>query len=198
MNVRSQEESLPEKFTSSCWQAGLKIGRGEDARPLLDALKEIPYPTLDPDVVSRNIFQGAPLSAGRNSAAWVELWPSVERDLDEFLADLEKRAQALFLARRTRLALERMILEHLPDPRPITIGTTHAVRIEISDPISDILSTLKAERLFCTVECEGTNLGMIELSICAGRSLAMEGDVVKKNQNPTILSGGQSNRLQSA
>ncbi|MDH4135568.1 MAG: glycosyltransferase [Anaerolineae bacterium] len=156
------------KLLFACWCAGLVLGCGEDARPLLRALKEDADPQLDPDGVARNIFQAAPLPTCRTPAAWVELWPGLEQHIDEFLLALEEQSKAPGLARRARTALERLILEHSTAARPLTVGATHAVRIEVTELIPDISAPAPVERLRCTVELEGTGIGTIDLPVCDG------------------------------
>ena len=162
-------EQLPgAKLRWTCWPAGLVIGRGEDARPLLDALREDHDPRLDPDFVARFIFEAAMVSTCRTPAAWVELWPSLEKRIDEFLLALEEQSKAPGLARRARTALEYLVLEHSTAPYPLTVGALHAVRIEVTEPIPDIRPPAPVERLRCTVELEGACMGVIELPVCEG------------------------------
>jgi len=71
------EQLSSAKLRWTCWPAGLVLGRGEDARPLLDALKEDHDPSLDPNFVAWVIFEAAMVSICRTPAAWVELWPSL-------------------------------------------------------------------------------------------------------------------------
>ena len=81
---------------------------------------------------------------------------------------MEAQSLAVGLARRTGTILERMVLQHSQVRKPLTIGTTYAVRLEVTEPISDICPTVGAERLHCIVEMEGTELGRLELPICDG------------------------------
>lgn len=60
---------------------------------------------------------------------------------------LEEQSQATGLACRAGTILERMVLQHAQVTKPLTIGTTHAVRLEVTEPISDICPTVGAERL---------------------------------------------------
>jgi len=151
-----------------CWPAGLVLGRGEDARPLLNAVKEDRYPGLDPLDIADGLFRAVPFGRCQTLAAWAELWPSLEQLIDEFLLALEEQSEAPGLARRARTALERLILEHSTAAQPLTVGATHAVRIEVTEPISDILLPAPVERLQCTVELEGTRIGTIDLPVCDG------------------------------
>jgi len=162
-------EFLPSQvFYCLCWCAGLVLGCGKDARPLLDALKDDRYPQIDPNGVAQNIFQAVPISQCQPPNAWIKLWPILERRISEFLITLEEHTQALGLARRTLTVLEGLILEHSKANWPITIGSTHGVRIETTEPIPDILLPAQVERLKCTVEIEGEHIGTIELPVCDG------------------------------
>lgn len=52
--------------------------------------------------------------------------------------------------------------------KPVTFGITHTVRMEVTEPISDIHTPELTERLYCVVELEGTHLGSVELPVCEG------------------------------
>jgi peptidoglycan/xylan/chitin deacetylase (PgdA/CDA1 family) len=162
-------EQLPgARLRFACWAAGLAVGHGEDARPLLDALKDDRDPALDPYDVAQSIFQAALLPSCRTPVAWAELWPSLEQRLDEFLLALEEQSKAAGLARRACTLLGHLILEHSTAARPLTVGATHAVQIEVTEPIPDILPPVPVERLQCTVELEGAGIGTIDLPVCDG------------------------------
>jgi peptidoglycan/xylan/chitin deacetylase (PgdA/CDA1 family) len=160
-------KELPDlKFFLACYCAGLILGRGEDARPVLSALKNDYVPDLDPYDAATSIFQAVVFSTCRTPDAWVELWPRLELGINEFLSALETRVLIPGLARRTCKALESLVIKHSTLPRPLTIGATHAVRVEVTEPISDVRPTTSAERLECMVELEGAFLGMLELPVC--------------------------------
>ena len=156
------------KFHCASWPAGLVLGRGADARHLLDALADDCDPGLDPSWVAESIFESARLPTCQLPAAWDKLWPNVERVTNEFLLALETRSRAFGLAHRTSTILQRLIVERSTAPRPLTIGATHSVRIEITEPIPDISGPAPIERLHCIIEMEGVRLGTVELPICEG------------------------------
>ncbi len=162
-------EQLPsQEFYFLSWCAGLLLGCDKDARLLLPAVKDDKYPQLDPNEIAKNIFWAVPKSTGQTPAAWIQLWPSKERRINEFLLALEEQAQAFRLARRARNALECLILDHSESLRPLIVGATYAVRVEITEPIPDILPPRSVERLHCVIELEGSRIGTLELPICDG------------------------------
>jgi peptidoglycan/xylan/chitin deacetylase (PgdA/CDA1 family)/2-polyprenyl-3-methyl-5-hydroxy-6-metoxy-1,4-benzoquinol methylase len=156
------------KLYFACWPAGLVLGSGGDARPLLEILNDARDPEFDPNVVATVIFRAALLPTCRTPAAWMELWPGLEERFDEFLQALEVQAQAMGLARRAHTIFERLILEHSTAPRPLTLGATHGVRVEVTAPLPDLQPPATIERLHCIVELEGEHLGTLELPICDG------------------------------
>src|SRR4028118_1444605 len=156
------------RLEKSSWHAGLLIGSGKDAQHLLKLLVNDRTPNLWPPIIAHRIFKSVLVSTCQLPAAWEKLWPSVESRIKDFLVALEEQSQATGLARRTGTILERMVLQHSQVRKPLTIGTTYAVRLEVTEPISDICPTVGAERLHCLVEMEGTELGRLELPICDG------------------------------
>lgn len=156
------------RLEKSSWHAGLLIGSGKDARHLLKLLVNDRAPNLWPSIIAHRIFRSVLVSTCQLPAAWEKLWPSVESPIKDFLVALEAQSLAVGLARRASTILERMVLQHSQVREPLTIGTTYALRLEVTEPISDICPTVGAERLHCIVEMEGTELGRLELPICDG------------------------------
>jgi peptidoglycan/xylan/chitin deacetylase (PgdA/CDA1 family) len=163
----AQLPSVRLQFAS--WPAGLVLGRGEDARPLLNLLEDDHDPGLDPAWVAACLFESALLPTCSAPAAWLELWPCLQPHIDEFLLALETQAMAPRLAHRSHAVLERMILAHAKATLPLTLGAVHGVRVEITEPLTDILPPMRVERLQCTIELEGTSIGTLELPVCDGR-----------------------------
>jgi peptidoglycan/xylan/chitin deacetylase (PgdA/CDA1 family)/GT2 family glycosyltransferase/2-polyprenyl-3-methyl-5-hydroxy-6-metoxy-1,4-benzoquinol methylase len=156
------------KFHFACWTAGLSLGRGEDPRPLLSTLSGEREPDLSPNLVAWQIFEASRLSKSRSTDSWVELWPELERPVNDFLLALENHATASGLARRARTALERLILNHRIARQPLTVGSAYAIRVDLSEPIPDIVPPGPAERLHCSVDFEGEKLGTLELPVFEG------------------------------
>lgn len=162
-------ERLPMiNFYLACWSAGLALGSGEDARPLLDMLKKSSYPILEPHGVASSIFKSALLPSCRVPADWVELLHRFEKNIKEFLQALEERSMTPGLARSAQIILENLILERSTAPMPLAVGTRYVVQIEVTKPICDITPPSSAERLRCVVELEGKRIGVLELPICDG------------------------------
>jgi peptidoglycan/xylan/chitin deacetylase (PgdA/CDA1 family) len=104
------EDDLPGSlYVFVCWPAAFALGRGEDARPLLDALGGLKHPELDPDAVARAVFYGALLPRCQPPGVWESLLPAVEQNVDLFLTELENRSGATGLALQARAILEKMI-----------------------------------------------------------------------------------------
>jgi glycosyltransferase involved in cell wall biosynthesis len=151
-----------------CWPAGLILGRDEDARPLLEAVREDWYPELDPFNVAHCIFRAVPIGRCQAFAVWDNLWPHLEQRIDDFLLALEAQSGAVGLAERARVILERLILEHIISPRPLTIGATHAVQVEVTQPMPDNVPPPFTQRLYCELQLEGESLGTVELPLSEG------------------------------
>jgi len=167
-NGLPRQELLSQKFYFLCWCAALEIGNGCDARPLLALLKDHTCPQLDPHRVALAIFRAAVLPLCRDTDAWVELPSGGSQRIDEFLLALEEQCGAPGLARCTKGALERLNLEKSNLTRPINMGTTYAVQVEITVPIPDIFPPQSIERLHCAVTIEGDPIGTLELPVCGG------------------------------
>jgi peptidoglycan/xylan/chitin deacetylase (PgdA/CDA1 family)/SAM-dependent methyltransferase len=153
----------------ACWTAGLVIGRNADARPLLHALADEREPALNGSEVADLFIESVPLGACTLPSAWGELWPACEQPLDEFVAALERQANAPGLARRARVSLERLVVPRCTGERPLTVGSTHAVTVEATAPLLDVVAPRGAQRLQCRVELEGDALGDLELPVCDGQ-----------------------------
>lgn len=106
--IRTQEYYL------LSWCAGLLLGSGKDATPLLETLKDEPYSELYPEAVAQCLFDAAPLPACGPPAAWEQLWPGIRQRVGQFLVALEAQSQGPELARRAHAALLGMILRHSP------------------------------------------------------------------------------------
>jgi hypothetical protein len=108
-------EQIPSQlFYLLCWCAGLILGRGEDASPLLQHVRDETYSQLDPAAVAQCLYDAAPLPTCQPPSGWDALWPAIHRPVDEFLRALEAHAQAPGLASRATIRLTAMILKRSP------------------------------------------------------------------------------------
>jgi hypothetical protein len=99
-------------FYLLCWGAGLMLGSGQDARELLDHVRDFHYPALYPDAVAQCILEAGTLPASEPREAWERLFPASCRNVERFLEALEAQAQAPGLAAAALQKLKRMILKH--------------------------------------------------------------------------------------
>ncbi|MBD2075732.1 glycosyltransferase [Phormidium sp. FACHB-592] len=166
-NGQSVSQLLAAKSYLVIWAAGLSLGCTRDARYLLDTLEDW-EPQLHPQYVAECLFESALRSTCQAPNIWGSLWLKIEHFINEFLTALEARSQAPTLANRTQIILERLVVEHTTEPRPIAIGSTYAVRVEVTEPIADIFSPTSIERIHCTIELERTPIGKLELPVCDG------------------------------
>ena len=150
------------------WVAGMLIGRRESFEPVLQALKSDSDPGLNPTDIAGNLFTTVPLGVGKVADAWDDLWPEVAGDLYAFLTTLEQQSGSWQLARRSLLALERLTLDTSHAPRPFTRGRTHAVAVEITQPIDGIQVSGQVERVHCALMAEGERIGAVLLPVCDG------------------------------
>ncbi len=183
-------ESCPPEiqFFAACWAAGMLLGQGQDARPLLRLLKEVHASDLNPSDVAKTIFRTTLFPSSRAPASWLELWPAIETHVREFLRALETQAQAVGLARRTQMCLERMIVECSDAWKPVTVGAFHAICLEVTEPIPDVSLAATIERLHCTVMLRRERLGAVELPVCDGRvPSAVLADAIVADFNWPIL-----------
>lgn len=162
----SPEHLSGAKLYFACWAAGLVLGRGKDARPLLGMVIEDREPALVPDIVAQNLFEALLHSACKLPGDCDKLWYTLEQHIKEFLITLETQSMTPGLQYRTCTVLQGLIIKNSTAPRPITIGTIYATLLDITNPIPDITTPANIDRLHCTIEIEKTTLGTIELPVC--------------------------------
>ncbi len=150
-----------------CWAAGLMIGAGQDASPLLEpfAAQES---DLNPQEIALTLFESVLLPDCHLPSDWVEIFPVRELLIDRFLQALEAKSLAPGIAVRSRRLLERLALDHARVRRPLAVGRTLAARIEVTDPIPSLSAPAPTDRLLCELEIEGKPLGSVELPVCDG------------------------------
>lgn len=149
------------------WPAGLVLGAGGDARPLLDALQDDHDPHLSPAAVAALIFESALLSGGHTEPEWAELWPRIDANTTRFLERLEQQSGAPALARQTVALLQNSIAAVVSD-RPALIGRTYAIELELTTPLPQRVQEPQARRLHCRLLLAGEELGALELPLPVG------------------------------
>ena len=125
-------------------------------------------PGWTPVRIAECLFESTLLPTCRTHDAWRELWPHLQPRIDEFLTALEGQSMAPRLAHRAHAILERMVLAHSKSALPLTVGTTHGVRVELTAPITDLNLPPSVDRLQCLIELEGAPIGTLELPVTGG------------------------------
>ena len=105
------ERLWSQQFYVVCWSAGVLLGRGVDARSLLNEI-EGDGVDLDPKSVAHCIFESAILPDCRPPHAWEHLWPRIEVVVGDFLLALERRSETVALADRSLEGLKQLIRMH--------------------------------------------------------------------------------------
>ena len=113
-NGSPPDEIQTQKFYLLSWCAGLLLGAGKDALPLLEMVRDVHYPDLFPDAVAQCIFESAVLPNCQPPRGWERLWLDIHRNVESFLVALEKQSMTQDLARRTSSILRTLILKHSP------------------------------------------------------------------------------------
>jgi peptidoglycan/xylan/chitin deacetylase (PgdA/CDA1 family) len=152
----------------ACFCAGMEIARGGDARALLRTLADDRDPDLDPHRVAAELFNSAPLPGCQSSGAWGGLWPRLQPGIDDFLQAIEAQSGAEGLAWRTRTILERRVLAAARAVRPLIVGRTQGVAVDITEPIRDVQAAAGVTRVGCDVRAGDEHLGTVELPVCDG------------------------------
>lgn len=155
------------KQSFACWSAGLAIGSGDDARPLLQILQNDRSPGLNPHQIAEYLFSAIPLPTCQPLTNWGILWSKVAEPIHQFLVALEAHSASSGLARRVQLLLESLILKQVKT-RPLMLSLTYAVQVEITEPLLDIHPPEFADRLWCDIQVEGESIGEVELPIFKG------------------------------
>ena len=163
---RPADEEAEAQLAFLGWPAGIMLARGEDARALLARVKPSPWPGLA-SYLGEIIYSAAPRALGRARSVWSRIWPEVSANVEAFLLAVEAHASAPGLSRAVRHDLARRILQDSTEPFPVTIGATRGIRLELTDPVTEVPVSSEIERLWCSVEVEGERIGVVELPVCA-------------------------------
>ncbi|MEZ4586208.1 MAG: glycosyltransferase [Gemmatimonadales bacterium] len=149
------------------WTAGMLLAQGGDPDRVWQAPAGWVAPDLDPAVAASSLLRAAAIAAGTTPERADVLWRLIEPGLGAFLPRLERESQAAGLARRVGRRLERAVIG-ASKSLPVTVGATHAIRVEVTRPFEDVTLGADVERLRALVEVEGRRLGSIELPVFDG------------------------------
>lgn len=157
-------EELPGAlFRHALWPASIMLAQGKDARPLLRLMGELRDPSLDPKLVAKCLFEFVPFASSGTTLDWIEVWPTIAERLILYLVALEAKSGAKGIAQLSVQHLEYLIIKMAYIKHPLTIGSTHGVRINIDNPIVDIVVPKGVNQLFCMVDAGGQYIGSINL-----------------------------------
>lgn len=127
-----------QEFYLLCWCAGLALGTGRDARPLLELVGDHRFPDLWAPAVAQCLFESIPLPACLAPAQWERIWPGVRQRLSDFLAALEHQTGAQELARKADAQLRRMIADSSP-----TLNLLRDELLAVREPLDELRAELE-------------------------------------------------------
>lgn len=155
---------LPEnRFHHLAWTAGLVIGSGGDAVPLLDALEGTRSGVVEPTIVAGCLHAATPLPTCRGPHDWEAIVDAHGAELDRFLVALEEKSGTRRLAARARTRLEELVALGIGSG---VVGRTAAVVLEVSAALPPIAVPPNVSRLACRVLLEGRHLGDLVVPVC--------------------------------
>lgn len=150
------------------WPAGILIGEGEDAEPLLAPIDDARDAELEPAAVANSLFLAALLPESASPSWWATRWPEAEPRVRAFLAALECTSGTRDLATRALLVLARLALLHGPASASRTLATLHHATIDVAVPVGDVVVNDSVNWLMATVVAGGSRVGDLELPVCDG------------------------------
>jgi len=109
VNGMPADQMVTQEFYLLSWCAGLLLGAGKDARPLLKMMGGDHYPELWAPAIAQCILEAAPLVGCKAPDQWDSLIPVIMKHLDQFLVGLETQSRAPDLARRAREEIRKRI-----------------------------------------------------------------------------------------
>ncbi len=157
-----------QKLNFTTWNAGLVMSGGGAALPLFDLLEGVEEPAMYPEFVAQSLFQAPLLSSCRKADYWPELWPRLEKPIWEYLQALEAHSKSERLAKRSIQRLAWIILDHLPDDVPISMGHVHRTVIDVMQPIETIEFPPEVDYFLANLEMDGQRIGQVDLPVCDG------------------------------
>ena len=163
---RPRHELAAAQLHYVCWVAGMLLGRGEDAVPLLSLVPRataLPAPAW----IAESLVRAVPHSLGVAPTEWPRWWPVLAPALQRFLDALELHTGSLAFARAVRVAFERSVAVFVTSDAT-TLGLYHVVQCEVTAPIGPISIPLGVERLAVSVLVRGERIGLVELPVVDG------------------------------
>ncbi len=151
-----------------CWSAGLAIAEAVDPLPLLDVLPTGPVVDLDAERAGLTLYESAIhlqlLPPGEFAGRWDTLGASTRRFFDA----LEERMHARGLAEQAMRTIERRLVLDCPELLPLTLGSIHATRVDLLEPLHDVACPPGVDRAVLTLTAGDDALGVVELPVVAG------------------------------
>ncbi|RJP72998.1 MAG: glycosyltransferase [Ignavibacteriales bacterium] len=162
---RSAENINFIKLHSACWSIGLAIGNDKDYKPLLKLLGNICCPSLDPKGIADTLFNSILLPKCKLPEEWLNIFPSVEKQINSFLFELERISCAKDLHKRTILVLIRNILSHTTATERISLNNFSSLHIDVTKNINDLYFDNGTERVCLNIFYGGNSIGQTFLPV---------------------------------
>jgi peptidoglycan/xylan/chitin deacetylase (PgdA/CDA1 family) len=186
------------------------IGSGGDASSILEQLKNIKSVGVNPVNVAYGILYGVPTPLCRPREEWPLMWSEMEGRIDAFLNAIEHASSTIGLAKRSRIALARLVAEIMLPSEEVAkeqakrlanakrapraqlsrakLGETLAYAIELTEPLLDIKTPPGTERLIARVSYAGKDIGQVELPVFNDRvSATTLADAIASQHSWNIL-----------
>ena len=145
------------------WVMGAALGLGKPRKVMAQVLKVAAGQEPSPQVVAECLIDGIARTTDAHAHAWLDIWPRVQRDTLRFLAALERRTGAPALARRTLRRIELLLADQLKPGEAGQIGGLLVTRIDLDQPLEEILLPRGVERVRCLIEREGVASGRFDV-----------------------------------
>ncbi len=166
-------EPLPTRqFYLVNWCAGLLIGRGEDARSLLELVKLEsldPHPSiaLEPEWIVENLWETVPIPTHQTNHNQPPQWSQFYPLIQQFLQALADRSGLPSLTDRTLYLFDQKVIQHPTTSLPAIINYTYGITIDITEPITTITLPASAQYLHSQITAAGIELGYLSLPTVA-------------------------------
>ncbi len=148
------------------WIAGMRIGRDEDAVPLLEFVSPTRTPPA-PMWIAESLVRSVPHSLGVTHDEWPGRWQALLPRVEQFLVAVETHVGMAGYAKGVRVAMERAVAA-LATVRAMTLGLYHVEACECTAPIADVSVPPGCERLAVHVRARGESIGIVELPVIDG------------------------------